>query len=264
MYKCFVCGSHTKKVSLKISSQVRIEQCKACGLAFTLPAPFRFDYRNTSHAPIQVLHNGDRVLQRLPAEYINMIDNQADLINVYQASTNNVVDIGCGTGLLLQRLIKDGHSCYGVEISNVSRDFCHAQGLRVVEVLTELPRAVVFGSTIILSHVIEHMNAPVDALSQIVQYARPNYIILTQANYSSLNRKLMRAKWPALDCNQHFFHFSAINLKAMMNKLGFTLEKCIYSDIVPVTRLQKIVQVLTHPFPPAKEQFTLLLRSSDK
>jgi hypothetical protein len=183
---------------------------------------------------------------------------------MYQPATNYVVDIGFETGLLLQRLIKDGHICYGVEISNVSCDFCHAQGLRVVEVLTELPRAVAFGSTIILSHVIEHMNAPVDALIQIVHYARPNYIIPTQANYSSLNRRLMRAKWPALDCNQHFLHVSAINLKALMNKLGFTLEKCIYSDIVPVTRLQKIVQVLTHSFPPAKELFTLLLRSYDK
>ena len=81
-----------------------------------------------------------------------------------------VLDVGCGRGLTVDALRREGLSCYGVELADVEplpavREFVHA-GQDAFALAEDLRRRV---TTILLLDVLEHLPAPEEFLAECVR-----------------------------------------------------------------------------------------------
>lgn len=122
--------------------------------------------------------------------------------------TGPVLDFGCGVGELLSRL---GEGSKGVEYNRASVDHCRAKGLDVRWYdgsaddwsLSSLPAEWRFESMVI-SHVLEHLDAPMDVLRRLLEAAasrgvRKTLVIVPgAAGFRIDNTHRTFVQWPML------------------------------------------------------------------
>jgi len=101
-------------------------------------------------------------------------------------NNEGVLDIGCGSGLLVDLLAKRGYPAMGIDNSPICIEYAithHSGRYNVVDNLRNMDDR--FG-TIILSHVLEHVETPLDMLLHIRQLLLPGgYIYVAVPNKMS-------------------------------------------------------------------------------
>lgn len=88
-----------------------------------------------------------------------ILSQQAKFVRYFLDVPSQVVDLGCGRGIMLQLLKNAGVKCYGVERFPQALEVCRGKGLKVIEDevtehLRQLPPESVGG--IFCSHLVEH------------------------------------------------------------------------------------------------------------
>lgn len=82
---------------------------------------------------------------------------------------SSILDIGCGSGALMARLVRSGYTnVYGMDISEEAINGCKKRGLTnvcVADAAQPLPFQETKFSLIIASDVLEHLSQPTDALT---------------------------------------------------------------------------------------------------
>jgi SAM-dependent methyltransferase len=139
-----------------------------------------------------------------------------------------VLDIGCGSGQFLARLIARGHEGHGTELSEATgARAARVPGLLLrVGFLTEdsYPR----GSFDLISiwHVLEHLPEP----DLMLRYCHGwllegGALLLAVPNADSWQAKLFQGAWFHLDPPRHLYHFNRRSLVAAMARAGFRVER---------------------------------------
>jgi SAM-dependent methyltransferase len=97
------------------------------------------------------------------------------LVELVDSGEGRVLDIGCGTGGNLRLLADRGHEGVGVTLSAAEAGICRADGLEchVADLTAGLPFRPRSFDAVILSHVLEHMAWPEEALRAAMTYVRP-------------------------------------------------------------------------------------------
>lgn len=168
----------------------------------------------------------------------------------------NVLDIGCGDGLLLGALIKKGVSASGVDLSEEAVKKCKEKGFSssVVDVSSEaLPFKDNTFDTVVMLDVLEHVYVPGDLLEEAKRVSR-KYIIIGVPNFSSLPARLQVAFGRVPENNKpnkgHIYWFNYDVLMEMLrsHKLKpVVLEANVFWENKPVVgRLMKFL-VKTYP-----------------
>jgi len=95
-------------------------------------------------------------------------------------NSKNILDFGCGTGGFL-KLLKNKYNSYGVEMSDIYRNILVNDDL---EVYKSIDKFNITFDIICLWHVFEHLDDPINVLTQIKNYLKPDGIILIEVPHA--------------------------------------------------------------------------------
>jgi SAM-dependent methyltransferase len=135
-----------------------------------------------------------------------------------------VLDVGCGTGGNLKTLQDQGWTPNGIEISDVAA--AHARDLVTGDIHTGTLESAPFSpqsfDLILMSHSLEHLPSPVNALRRVHRLLKDDgLLVVSVPNVNSLECKLFGRWWFQLDPPRHFYHFDKRSLSGLFTQGGF-------------------------------------------
>ncbi len=149
------------------------------------------------------------------------------LSEVLAKTHGKVLDVGCGTGDLLEELHQKGCETYGVEFNPNSVEACLRRGLDVQcgnFIDTDLPED--FFDVVILWHVLEHLPSPRKALEKALKTLKPGgKLFIHSPNAKSYVARIFGIHWYAWQLPFHFYHFDVRSIQRVARECGFNLIK---------------------------------------
>jgi SAM-dependent methyltransferase len=138
-----------------------------------------------------------------------------------------ILDIGCATGTLLEKLRDRGWDVRGIEISGPQAEYARrVRGLAVLELPLEenrLPDR--FFQAVLASHLIEHLNNPASFVREAERVLAPGgRLYISTPNIAGFQARLFRKRWRSAIFD-HLYLFSVRTLSALLCSAGFTVEK---------------------------------------
>lgn len=152
----------------------------------------------------------DKIWQNEGLDTWRTYQDKFDFILSLVPSGLRVLDVGCGVGILLNRL-KTEKKCevFGVDISSKAIEILATLGIPgKVSQLPELPMDSHSFDVVIATEVIEHLHDPKETVNQMVRILRPGgTLILTTPNDSI----------PPDDCDEHLYCFNEISFLELVS-----------------------------------------------
>jgi len=193
-------------------SRFTVVRCEGCGLAFLDPRPTAAEigayYPDDYHTPRRQLgpvrRAEDAWRRRQLGEVVRWL---AQL----RPARGRLLDVGCGSGELLEALRADGWRVSGVEPS--ARSAALARGVCGLDVTTaqfaqtDLPQGSF--EVIVFAAVLEHLHEPVAALVHARRLLAPGGLVavLFLPRFDAPQARLFGARWVGLDLPRHLYHF---------------------------------------------------------
>lgn len=141
-----------------ISGNFDIVSCNRCGFVFYNTSSMQIDYDNFYR---ESFYSTEYINRELTSDEINYIDKSINILSPYIKDKNiSIMDVGCGNGVLLERLNKLGFTnLYGVDPSpscvNIINKLLNKKAQ--LGTITNIPFDNIKVDIIILSHVLEHV-----------------------------------------------------------------------------------------------------------
>ena len=135
-----------------------------------------------------------------------------------------VLDVGCGSGVVLARMKSFGWETCGVEVDLNAVNAARARGLDIRHgQLAEINFPENHFDAVHLSHVIEHVYDPAALLRECHRVLKPGgtFIMLTP-NTASGHRRFKSA-WLNLDPPRHLILFNRRNFRSLAEAAGFKI-----------------------------------------
>jgi 2-polyprenyl-3-methyl-5-hydroxy-6-metoxy-1,4-benzoquinol methylase len=222
--------------------------CPICGCERGkdfLRAPDRFHQRKTTYRLVRCpscslvwLHNppkSEEMPYHYGADYHKTITNAGEthIDNRWRypckrvlemAQSGALLDIGCGSGGLLQTLRGADWKLYGVEISpEEARRAEASSGAQVfVGEILDAPFSESSFDVITGFHVLEHVSRPNDVIAKLWNWLKPGGILyLHVPNVEALEARIFRSYWYGLELPRHLYHFSPSSLSRLFAHFHF-------------------------------------------
>ena len=217
---CALCQSAVTTVFLDdvadyiTGERFSIRQCSRCGLAATDP-PLSGAER---FYPAAYRRYGRATLRLLRWLYRRRVRRWASRF----PTCGSALEIGCGDGWMLATLRDQGWRVLGSERSaEAARFAADVNGIPIVlGGLDEITDSEQF-DLIILFHVLEHVEQPLDMLRRCSALLRPDgLIVVSVPSLASWQARVTGRSWFHLDVPRHRHHFSPGTLDAAMQKSG--------------------------------------------
>ena len=225
---CPVCQSINliKKFDVKdyflTQENFSIWQCKSCGLLFTNPIPKAQNLGKYYESPDYLSHDtsSSGVIGKL-YQFLRKIN----IARKYKIVTNlknsgNILDIGCGTGELLNYFQNQNWSCLGIEPNEPTRKFAKAHYNLKVEEEQSLETIPSQSFDIIsMWHVLEHVPDVNERIIQVKRILKNNgHLIIALPNPISRDANYYKTYWAGLDVPRHLYHFSPQAFENLANR----------------------------------------------
>ncbi len=159
--------------------------------------------------------------------YPNEIMKMLHLTGITQNS--KILDIGCGSGVLLYDLQEIGfQKLLGVD-PFINDDIVYSNGLKIVKKnISEISGK---WKLIMFHHSFEHIPDPFELLSQIPRLLSDDGVCLIRIpTVSSYAWKHYRENWVQLDAPRHFFLYSIESIRILAEKSNLKIDKIIYDS----------------------------------
>ncbi len=146
------------------------------------------------------------------------------LLDRYRAAGDQFLDLGCGTGVVLQELAGRG-SPTGLDMSVLALGFCRKRGLsRLVRGdATAMPMRPDQFAAVVALDVFEHVEDDGKALGESFRSLAPGGVLI-------LSVPAFRSLWGPHDVAlMHFRRYTRPELRAKLVAAGFRIEKISYS-----------------------------------
>jgi|TARA_B110000240_G_C13451305_1_gene432622 2-polyprenyl-3-methyl-5-hydroxy-6-metoxy-1,4-benzoquinol methylase len=138
-----------------------------------------------------------------------------------------MLDIGCGNGHLIKRLMKMGWDVEGMDFDPVAVEYCNSQGLNAkAGDFFELNYPSNYYDAVTMSHVVEHVPDPAKTLKEIFRILKPGgkVVMATPNSDSWMYTDLFQGDWLSLHPPAHIHIFNLDNLGKAATDAGFKLE----------------------------------------
>ncbi len=135
------------------------------------------------------------------------------------APTDTVLDLGAGSGALLDRL--PGAKKIAVEINPVARDYCRTTyQLDAVEDFATVTDASV--DVVVSNHALEHIPFPIGALREVWRVLKPNGQLILCVPIDDWR---MQQRYRPEDINRHLHTWTPLLLGHTLAEAGFAVER---------------------------------------
>lgn len=234
---CPICGASQWRQELTCTDHFvsgetfHLETCEACGFKQTQGVPGLDVIGQYYHSEAYISHsNTDKGLMNRVYHLVRtyMLGRKRQLI-ASLASGKRLLDIGSGTGHFLQHMQTHGYQVTGVEVDADTRQRAiEAFGLTISDptCLYQAPEAATI-DVVTMWHVLEHVEDLATYLAWIHQALTSEGVLLVAVpNCSALDATVYGRYWAAYDVPRHRWHFTPTDMKALMERHGFTLTTC--------------------------------------
>jgi len=202
-------------------------KCKECGVVYTKQAlkddiSKRYYERNDVNIQYhQIIESAvDSELDTLRFDYC--LEKVFDRIDK-NSNCRNVLDIGCGTGLFLERAKRKGLSPVGIEPNEYAADAVRSRGLKAFSGLKELANTEMEFDIITLWTVLEHIIDPQELIQDITLLLNPNGLLAIEVpNINGFATILLRERSTVFAGDQHVTFFSVDTLTRFLEEHGYT------------------------------------------
>jgi 2-polyprenyl-3-methyl-5-hydroxy-6-metoxy-1,4-benzoquinol methylase len=135
----------------------------------------------------------------------------------------SLLEIGCGTGVFLDKARRHGFDCHGLEPSEYAANFARQMGIpvetKLIETVSYPPNSF---DVVVMREVIEHLPHPMDSLKTVCSWLkRGGVLFMATANYDCPERKLRGSKWFYFMPEGHLTIFSNRTMRSYLQKVGF-------------------------------------------
>lgn len=192
--------------------------------------------------------------------------SMAESISIF-ANENNVkkiLDVGCGTGLMIKYLRSKKIDTYGCDISKIAVQMANknnAKKVAFVASATALPFTNNSFDMVISISTIEHLT-PKEAKQFIKEVRRVlspfGYIFLVTPNFATPIRLFQKEKWFAYNDPTHINFFTPRSLQMLLKKTGFDNFKFLFKTN-PNVSYDWEFPVIYRKFPKFLKNFVIFL-----
>ncbi len=218
---------HTKLFVLGNEHQYQIRECSHCKSVYTF-----FDIETDMQAYYEdenyKLRNTHKsIFYRIQAyEYKQVIRHIQKSITPKHPF---LLDFGSGKGLFLYFAKQSGFDVKGVETSTPRADYAKATFQLTIhtDYYTEGKIFDESFDVITCFHVLEHLSDPKNLLRNLVaaNLKEGGLLLIEVPNFSSWQSKWAGKYWLHLDAPRHLSHFTPLQLKSMIEHIGYTVIK---------------------------------------
>jgi SAM-dependent methyltransferase len=147
-------------------------------------------------------------------------------------TSGRFLDIGCGSGAFVARMVQQGWESYGVEVNRAAAELGQSKGLGIrYGTLQQATLPANFFDYVRASHSLEHVSCPHETLAEIRRILKPSGILLIAVpNIDSLNARLFKKYWWHLCPPVHTFSYSESSLTRMLKQHGFVIRKVVFNS----------------------------------
>ncbi len=141
-----------------------------------------------------------------------------------------VLDVGCGSGTIVKRLLKKGKNVVGVDIGKNFLNFCQSSYGYAAFCGADaryLPFSDNCFDTIVCSEVIEHLNKPEKSLKEFERILRPNGELVITTPNASVRWAFIEAIWTRIRgemLETDHKCFTQKRLKFLFDSIGFSIS----------------------------------------
>lgn len=144
--------------------------------------------------------------------------------NYLHGHDNKLLDIGCGTGKIMEELSQFG-DVYGIDSSEIALAFCRQRGLTNLYLVCEnktYPFPDGYFDAICAFDILEHLPCEENMVYEIKRIARAGaYVFITVPSFGFL--------WSTHDVALHHFRrYSSGQIKMLLEKNGFQIERLTF------------------------------------
>ena len=233
---CLICKSDNL-IRLNGYEDPMLVKCKTCAFVFLERIPTSAELEERYGYGYGMTGNfiSDLTIQRYN-ELLDYFEQFRD--------TNRILDIGCGMGFFLETAKKRGWDVYGTEHADLAIACCKEKDINIHPGELDIDNYEKEGFDIVTSfEVIEHINNPIEEVTQIGQMLRTGGIFyFTTPNFNALNRLLLKRNWDVIRFPDHLSYYTKRTMNNLMALAGFKkdmLETTGYS----ITRFRTSVMV---------------------
>ena len=178
------------------------------------------------------------------------IKKKVKLINSFQSSNQNLLDIGTGTGDFILACKKSGWCVNGVEPNKKANTLASGKTfIKISKDVSEL-RNEQF-DVITMWHVLEHVPDLKSYISILKKLLKPNgTLVVAVPNHKSYDAHFYKEFWAAYDVPRHLWHFS----RSSIDKL-FQFEKMKVVKTLPMKFDSYYVSLLSEKYKTGKSNF---------
>lgn len=262
---CAVCGSASASFLVEVSDFIydrkgaaKIVRCNDCGHLYQNPRPTRdtigvcytADYGPHTHdlSPVPAVDDSSaqpqerrwyltpavRSIPGIKAIYHWLSAGSEAPVRLPPAKEAKALEIGCGSGGYLQRLLRAGWQVEGIEFADEPARRCRQLGFRVhttgIEDADLSPRAY---DLVVAWMVVEHLHDPSAVLRQMNDLLKPDGILMISVpNIDCWELRAFGKYNFILNEPTHLQHFSVASIRRLLVSSGFEIESIDYQKNV--------------------------------
>lgn len=172
-----------------------------------------------------------------------------DILNILPEGAS-VLEIGSATGLFLKYMNENKFDAVGLEICRQSADY--GKKNHKVNILNKTLEECKFKKNsfdfIHFSHLIEHLNDPINFLKIVNDITKPEgLIMITTPNSSGLFARIFKENWRCI-VDDHLFIFNKKSLKILFKKTNFKISKIRSWGSIPKGKTLNIIKKISDHF----------------
>lgn len=135
----------------------------------------------------------------------------------------DILDFGCGRGVLLEGFKAEGHNVLGIERSDSGFDCLPEVSSESLQELIDSGKQF---DIIVIWHVLEHLDEPEKTLAEIHKLLKEGGKLYVEVpNFGSIQSQLFKSHWFHLDIPRHLTHFTSASLENLMHRSGLQVTQ---------------------------------------
>lgn len=163
-----------------------------------------------------------------------------------------LLEIGCGTGVFLDKARKHGFEVEGLELSSYAAEYVRNMGIPVqTESIENADYPEGTWDVIVMREVIEHLPHPLESLRTVHRWLKKGGVLfMATGNYDCPERKVKGKDWFYFMPEGHLYYFSNRTMTNYLKKVGFEQVKVTNQGDMLMEKLRRMAVLPSTDFAP--------------